>query len=815
MTIKNTHLTGLAIAMASLAAPSQADLIFSEYIEGSSSNKAIELTNTGDADLSLDGYSIELYGNGETTPNNIEALTGTLAAGDVYVITNSSADSDIASQSDITSTVTFFNGNDVLVLKQGTTVIDRIGQVGNSANFGKDVTLVRKSTVTSGDANSDQSFDASAEWLSFEQDTFNYLGLTGETSRAAPSVSCGDASISIASVQGSGSTTPMADQEVTVTGVVTADHQGSSQMNGLFLQTPDADADGDASTSDGIFIYGGETDVSVGDSVIVKGTAEEYYDLTQISAAAIDICANGVALPTLTSVSLPLDSQDGLESVEGMRVTFDQTLTVNEVYQLGRYGEFVVADGRRFQPTEVSEPGSSEATDLADLNARNQITVDDGISSQNPDPVIFPSGNLSATNPLRIGDTLNNLTGVISYGYSKYRIIPTETLTLGGTNPREIAPETSIEGDLRIASFNVLNYFNGDGQGGGFPTDRGADNAEELERQEAKIIAALEAIDADIIGLMEIENDGFGEHSAIAQLVEKLNATQSETLQYDYVAPAGTSIGDDAIAVGMIYRPARVSLVNTAQILSSDNSPLDDNQEPLFIDTKNRPALAQSFEHTETGDRLTVVVNHFKSKGSSCDDIGDPEDPNGQGNCNQTRTKAAQALSQWLATDPTGVNDTDVLVIGDLNAYSMEDPVQTLVDDGYSSLKAEGEYSYVFDGKSGNLDHALASSSLSAKAVLVQDWHINTDEPSALDYNTEYKSEAQVVSFYAATPYRSSDHDPVVADFKMVTAADTDTGEDDEDKDDDKGGAFSPAGGIPGLFTSLILLTGLIRLRKK
>jgi len=647
--------------------------------------------------------------------------------------------------------------------------------------------------------------------------------------QAHAAVACGDTSTPIAEIQGSGSSTPKAGETVTVEGIVTADLQESSEMSGFFIQSTDSDADDDPATSEGLFIYGGSTDVSVGDAVIVNGEAKEYYGLTQVAADAIEVCSSSNTLPSAALASLPLDSENALEPIEGMRVTFDQTLTVNEVYQLGRYGEFIVSDGRRFQPTEVALPGSTEAQSVAEANALNKITVDDGIKTQNPDPVIFPNGNLSASNTLRIGETLSGLTGVISYGYNKYRILPTEDLTLGGTNPREIEPETNIDGNLRVASFNVLNYFNGDGEGGGFPTARGADNAEELERQEDKLIAALEALDADVVGLMEIENDGYGELSAIAQLVNALNVTQSESDQYAYVDPGVAKIGDDDIAVGLIYRPTQVSPVNTAKILSSDNSPLDDSDAPLFNDDKNRPALAHSFEDAGTGDRFTVVVNHFKSKGSSCEDLGDPEDPNGQGNCNQIRTKAAQALSQWLDSDPTGVDDEDVLIIGDLNAYSMEDPIRALADAGYESLKADGEYSYVYDGMSGNLDHALANDPLADKVVLVQDWHINTDEPSALDYNLEYKSDAQDVSFYAATPFRSSDHDPVIVDFKMVAADDdsddeSDSGDngddsnnnDDQDDKDDKGpfgGAFMPLGGLPGVALSVLMLMGLVRLR--
>jgi len=763
----------LLVAAAGTALTAQADLIFSEYVEGSSNNKALEIQNTGSSAVDLSQYRIELYSNGNTSVQNALDLSGSLAAGDVYVIANPSAATEIMNVADTTSAVTYFNGNDVLLLKSNDQVLDRIGQLGNSDTYGSNVTLVRKTDITSGDTEYDTPFDPTEQWDSYPSDTFDYLGNGddggGDDDGGSDDLAyCGDPMTLISAVQGDGDQTPMMGQNLAIEGIVVADLQASNQLSGFFVQEEDADQDGNPATSEGLFVYHSDTDVSVGDRVVVNGTADEYYSLTQLNQVSlVDVCASNQMLPSMADLSMPFDAGQSLENVEGMRVNFEQQLTVNEVYQLGRYGEFTVSDGRRYIPTEVALPGP-DAEAVAELNDRNKLLVEDGIRTQNPDPVIFPAPELSAYNSLRVGDTTTGLTGVINYAFGAYKLIPTETPQFEGSNPRTMAPEDSIDGELRIASFNVLNYFNGDGLGGGFPTDRGADTPYELERQQTKLIAALTELDADVVGLMEIENDGFGPNSAIAQLVDALNATQAEDDVYDYVSTGGAGIGTDAIAVGLIYRPAQVAPVNAAQVLSSANSPLDENGEPLFNDDKNRPALTQSFEHLDSGDRFTVVVNHLKSKGSSCEDLGDPTDPNGQGNCNGIRTDAAHAIGQWLTTNPTGVDDADVLVMGDLNAYSMEDPIRALAEYGYESVKHEGAHSYVYDGESGNLDHALASDSLAEKVVLVQDWHINTDEPLALDYNTEYKSDAQVESFYAPTPYRSSDHDPVILDLKLT-----------------------------------------------
>ncbi len=161
---------------------------------------------------------------------------------------------------------------------------------------------------------------------------------------------------------------------------------------------------------------------------------------------------------------------------------------------------------------------------------------------------------------------------------------------------------------------------------------------------------------------------------------------------------------------------------------------------------------------------MTVAVNHFKSKGSAC--AGDPDTGDGQGNCNQTRVDAANDLTSWLAGDPTNSSDPDFLIIGDLNAYAKEDPITAIKNAGYNNLTetflGQFAYSYVFEGQSGYLDHALSTSGLTAQVNGVTEWHINCDEPVALDYNVEFKSAGQVTSFYSTEPYRSSDHDPVI-----------------------------------------------------
>jgi hypothetical protein len=563
--------------------------------------------------------------------------------------------------------------------------------------------------------------------------------------------------LSIHYIQGTGEVSPLEGQNVEdVPGIVTAVHS-----EGFYMQEPNPD--GDVDTSEGIYVHlGSAPPVSDGDAVEVDGLVTEYFGLTELTNATVVTVPNGATI-TPTTVTLPVADRTALERYEGMLVTLPQELTVTEVYNLGRYGEVMLAEGGRlFNPTNVITPGIP-AQDLQEANDLRRLVLDDGSSESYPHPIPYPSPELSATNTLRVGYVVTDVTGVLSYGHDAYRLHPTQTPTFTPGNTRTAAPEP-VGGSLQVASFNVLNYFNGDGQGGGFPTSRGADTYQEFLRQEAKIVEAILDLDADIIGLMEIENDGYGPYSAIQDLVDALNAEAPEGDIYAFVDPGVSQIGDDEIAVGLIYNTATVSPDGDPAILDSESAVPG----TTFDDTKNRPVLAQAFSEEGTGATLTVAVNHLKSKGSGCG-AGDDAPAYEGGNCNLTRTEGAAALAAWLVTDPTGSGDPDSLIIGDLNAYAMEDPITTLEDAGYADLieQYEGQdaYSYVFMGQAGYLDHALANPSLSTQVTGATVWHINADEPRALDYNTDEPNDEP--DHYAPNPYRASDHDPVLVGLDL------------------------------------------------
>jgi hypothetical protein len=330
----------------------------------------------------------------------------------------------------------------------------------------------------------------------------------------------------------------------------------------------------------------------------------------------------------------------------------------------------------------------------------------------------------------------------------------------------------------------VLNYFTtiDDGTDACGPNNnqgcRGADSQAELERQTTKIITAMLEIDADIYGLNELENN---DTTALQALVDALNA-EAGTGTYDFINTGAitSSVGSDAIKVGLIYNTTTVTPTGTTAVLNT----------PAFVDpnnlgnAKNRPAVAQAFqvsdsENPSAGEELIVVVNHLKSKGSGCG-AGDDDETTGQGNCNGTRTKGAQELATWLGTDPTGTGVENILITGDLNAYREEDPIVALEDAGYTDLLdtelGSDVYTYVFDGQLGYLDYVLANQTLLPYVVDVVAWNINADEVNLLDYNDtvldsgeaffEEKPDANPI--YSPDEYRSSDHDPVIVGLDLA-----------------------------------------------
>lgn len=572
---------------------------------------------------------------------------------------------------------------------------------------------------------------------------------------------------------------------VTTQGVVVGDYEGPSgspTLRGFFIQ--DALGDGITATSDGIFIFEGSGAglVQLGDVVRVTGNASDFQGQTQVSASSVHACGTGSVEPV--DVTLPAEDSGYFEQFEGMLVRLPQTLFVTEHFQLGRFGQVVVSSGDRLiQPTSVVAPGDP-ANAMQAANNLNRIIIDDASQAQNPDPILFARNGqtLSAENTLRGGDTVTGLIGVLNFTWAgnaasgnAYRVRPINALGGGvpifsPANPRPTGVG-EVGGTISAATLNLLNYFNTFTSCtfgvGGPPADcRGADNQTEFDRQWPKTVKAVLGSEADVIGVNEIENDGYGPSSAVQDLVNRLNAATAPGayafIDFDAATGQTNALGTDAIKVGLIYRTAAITPVGTTAVLNTTAFVNGGDGDP-----RNRATYAQAFAD-EDGGVFVISGNHLKSKGSPCDI---PDQFDGQGNCSVVRTNAANLLADFLASDPTGTGERDILILGDLNSYAKEDPISALISAGYANLvldfQGEDAYSFVFDAQWGYLDHAMGYSILNDQVTGVAEWHINSDEPSVLDYNTDFKSPGQILSLYEDDEFRSADHDPLVVGLSL------------------------------------------------
>ncbi|WP_321857611.1 ExeM/NucH family extracellular endonuclease [Burkholderia cenocepacia] len=565
---------------------------------------------------------------------------------------------------------------------------------------------------------------------------------------------CGGAAMAIAEIRRAGRPSPLAGRTTSIEAVVTAAFGGADGLGGFFVQQADARRQRRPGVPEGLFVYAPNARAEPGDLVHLTGEVDERYGRTQFTLTGrVAVCARGQTV-TPAALTLPVASPAVLGAHEAMRVRLPQTLTVSDTYELGRYGSIVLSNGRLRAPTQVAPPADAAAHAAA--NALNRLVLDDGSNRRDPAAIRYPPPALTAANTLRAGYTVRGVEGVLELRYGAWRLQPvagTAPVFDAAANPRTAAPARHPDADVRVVSFNVFNYFNGDGRGGGFdaPANRGAKTPAAFARQEAKIIAALRALRADVIGLMEIANNGHGDASAIRRLAAQLGDG------WRAVNPGTARLGHDAIAVALLYDSRTVEPIGRAATVS--------------LGGRHRPPLAQTFRRIGGARTFTVAVNHLKSKNCPHASGADLDHADGQGCWNAARTRAAARVADWLATSPTGVAAGGVLLIGDLNSYAKEDPVRTLEARGYANLVArfvgDAAYSYVFRGEAGNLDHALATPPLAARVKAVQFWHINADEPLVLQPVPDYKTRARRSAYYAPDAYRSSDHDPVVIDVAL------------------------------------------------
>ncbi|MCL1124076.1 ExeM/NucH family extracellular endonuclease [Shewanella surugensis] len=712
-------------------------------------------------------------------------------------------------------------------------------------------------------------------------------------------------------VQGTESTSPLATIEegvdtgvfysehaINVKGVVTA--RGEELLKGFYLK--EVGGENSPFSSDGIFVALSDIApeaIQPGVEVCVQGKVKEDNGLTQIDLSIEPKIEIGGAIaipePVLLFVSDGESLTIALERVEGMKIKLDinsdMHVSRNFGYDgsVGRNNLMLSHKGSLIKATQVSPALSNAAIAIETANKANRLILESDIKA--PDGVIPYFNDFNAqTAYIRVGDRLTSLEGMVSFSDGEYRLIATNTVTAADfthAHDREAAPEIAEHADLRVASFNVLNFFTSGFGGHENVTQgddiRGAKTAADLELQRTKIVNALVEMNADIIGLMEIENNGFGDNSAIQDLLNALNKELAKELAYQFieVAPSdkyqGAYLGTDSIMVGLLYRLETVSPVNDAFVIAmpeqhviaevadrgvaanADNgTEAEPDLNPAF-DQSQRYSLGQTFSINE--DSLTVVVNHFKSKGSACfedwvdsSEFSDPSDL--QGHCNEFRVSAAKILAESVKSI-----EGDLLIIGDLNSYGMEDPIRVLtdydaseldfgaadtsvcplkaansttdpaptaqpictaswttlegnvyeregskIDKGYGLINLNRQenglttYSYNYNGENGSLDYAIGNESLADKVVSVIDWHINSTESNLFEYSSQYTGTLKKEE----NVYSSSDHDPLLIDLYYPDAGTIETPEITPKAEEDDGGSLQFMGiALLALFSGL------------
>lgn len=782
----------LALLTVPLAAPAMAadpstdGLVITEYVEGSSFNKAIEIYNGTGGVVDLEGLELRLYSNGRPLadgPNATHEFAGELADGDVYVLTHPSFNDDeglvVGGEVDATSGAVNFNGNDAVVLADTTTdeVVDSIGQVGNDSGYAANVTL-RRTNLTR-DTTPDDVFTLDA-FSSHPSNAVDQLGVYPDgTDGGGPGQSACDTPADeltpISAIQGSNVDpterfdSPLDGETHTVRAVVT---MADADLDGYFVQEEPADHDADPMSSEGLFVFQpGGTLPSAGDTVELTDQVTAFFGLTQFSSPETAVCDVPSVTIEPTPISLPLDGH-GREALESMLVVTDQDLAVSGLFAAYRFGELGLAyPDVLTQPTSEFAPDDPAATDLLEANAESFLKVndrDEAFSQFNPFPWELFDDDLSAGDTMPAGSVI----GPLNFTFGEFKIEPLNDRFFPeseDTDPRAAVPALADGND--VAAFNVLNYFNTFGDSAVL---RGARNQSQFDDQTAKIVDAILRMDPAVLGLIEIEND-YEDHydddpstvPSVQTLVDALNAEAGEGT-YDWVVPAeniltteglgGGGLGPDAIAQALIYQADRAEPVGPATTFDID-SELSGDQD------NNRWPLAQTFKVDR--EFVTVVVNHLKSKGSTCTDtagpdfgLGDDVETTLTGNCNLTRTHAAERLVEWVADGATPFPTADVLLVGDFNSYEEEAPIEVLVDAGFTDLVqqlGDDAFTFKFDGRYGRLDYAFASPSLASKVTDAAVWQINSRAPYGYLYFNDPIDD---------TAHGSSDHDPVLVSLE-------------------------------------------------
>ncbi len=620
--------------------------------------------------------------------------------------------------------------------------------------------------------------------------------------------------VSIPDIQtpGDGDDSQLINQTVETKGVVTAAYPKGENANlkgleGFTIQTPGTGGTWDPArtASDGLFVFMGKSSAtmpSIGDCVVVKGKVAEYSGVQNATAATqslTQLLPQSITAATDCDPVKPTElsgvpTQDQMEALESMLVLPKDTWTITDNYKTNRYGTLSLTPGTEVlrTATDVVAPGAPAQAYEAE-NAAKTIDLDDASTT---DLTNFKQNGhkeryayLANGAPARVGYHVTFTKPVVLESrFGSFVFQPTQ-MTAGNpdrspvtiTGERPAAP--TVSGDTKVATFNVLNYFSdlGENEPGckgyedrnhKYVTDkncklRGAWSSQAFANQQTKIVQAINTIDADVVALEEIENPvasgvSTDRDGALKSLVNALNAAAGSEVWAYVPSPSTVPANEDVIRIAFIYKKAKIAPVGDSVIYD----------DPAYTGLARQP-LAQEFKPitdvNHEGKNFVVIANHFKSKGSAPKSLSGAEaaantdNGDGQGNSNGVRVKQARAL----ATFAQRFNGTPTLLVGDFNAYTMEDPLKVLTDAGWAHESGHGDSSYVYGGRSGSMDHVFANSAAHPLITEVKSWAVNAQESIAFEYSrANYNA---YLAFEADNPYRASDHNPEIIGLNLIT----------------------------------------------
>ncbi len=796
--------TTSALACAGLLVPSAnagpaSHLLINEVYGGGGNSGAtlthdfVELVNPTSETISLDGYVVEYYGATGNRGNRC-TLSGSVAPGGYFLVqqakgaggTQALPTPDATCGANMSGT----KGSVQLIGPDGT-VVDLVGYGAATKAEGKP-TKALSNTTSAQRRGLEDTDDNSADFVIGTPSPMNSASTpapstpgtpdptgsptpSGSATPTAPETPAGQTSI--ADIQGTTDTSPMVGRTVTTTGVITAAYPKGG-FNGLYIQTPGTGGVAKTPTdaSDGIFVHSAKaaSAYTAGQCVVVSGEVSEFNGLTEINGTSVTETKGCADVKPVKLAALPrTDAQR--EAYESMLVEPQGTYTISNNYQLNQFGTVGLAFDTEplYQGTEVARPGE-DAKKVEDENRARSINLDDGASwnyQTNDEAKNSPLPYLSQDTPMRTGSHVGFTRPVIMDYRFGWNFQPTGMVSgaqspnspITTTNDRP-AKAPSFDSDLKLASFNVLNYFTDLGKDedgckaytdrtgtpvtANFCTVRGAYTQEAFHDQQAKIVTAINGLDADVVALMEVENSasitylpGQPRDKALAHLVDELNKAAGSQV-WGYVAsPTVVPPHEDVIRTAFIYRLDSVRPEGPSLILMDDAY------------ANARQPLAQKFVAKDARGSFVAVANHFKSKGSGEDD------GTGQGKSNPSRIAQAQALLDWSAKE---FADEPVFLLGDFNAYGMEDPVMKIKDAGYTEVVeqlAPGASTFQYGGRLGSLDHIFANAAAMRMVHGAGVWDINADESIAMQYS---RRNYNVTDFHTSGPWAASDHDPAL-----------------------------------------------------